>query len=439
MDHEARKALSTARQELLTTLRDGILPFWAERALDERHGGYLTDFDGNGELRPGRHDKYLNTQARLVWCFSELSEVASNPAPLLDLAAKGMEFLRARLLDPEHGGWHWKVARDGGVVDPAKLIYGESFALYGVAAFARRTGDPEARRLAIESFDRIHAAAADTLHGGYFENLRADWTPAGAGAEAGDRKSLDSHMHLLESFTELVRLTGSEIHRRRLRAVRTLIVERMIDLETGAGGNQYDLEFRPLLPIVIPKTWIAERNAEEGVEPEASDVVTTCYGHNLELGWLLGAADGALGEAGASDAVIASLARHALAHGNDPECGGVYREGPPGGTASDTDKEFWQNAESLVGWLEAYRVSRHPAYLDAFLGTWRFARDHLVHPRFGEWRVRTDREGRMLDDDLGNPWKVAYHTGRGALESIRRLDALLAEDGENQGVERGTP
>ncbi len=428
MDREKRNALSIARDELLATLRDGILPFWAERALDDRYGGYLTDFDESGELRPGRCDKYLNTQARLLWCFSELSEIVPDPAPFLGLAASGMEFLRERLLDQEHGGWYWKVARDGRVVDPAKLIYGESFALYGIAAFTRRTGDAEATRLAIETFDRIHAAAADTLHGGYLENLGADWTPAGPGAEAGDRKSLDSHMHLLESFTELVRLTGSAVHQQRLRAVRTLIVERMIDLETGAGGNQYDLEFQPVVPIVIPKTWIAERNAEIGIEPEPSPIVTTCYGHNLELGWLLGAADRALGEEGASDAVISSLASHALAHGYDTEHGGVYREGPPGGAASDTDKEFWQNAESLVGWLEAYRVSRDPAYLDAFLGTWRFARDHLVHPRFGEWRVRTDRAGRMLDGDLGNPWKVAYHTGRGALESIRRLDVLLGDD-----------
>jgi hypothetical protein len=51
-----------------------------------------------------------------------------------------------------------------------------------------------------------------------------------------------------------------------------------------------------------------------------------------------------------------------------------------------------------------------------------------VHPRFGEWCVRTDRTGRLVDGDLGNPWKVAYHTGRGALESIRRLDALLGDD-----------
>src|SRR5262249_6922167 len=150
------------------------------------------------------------------------------------------------------------------------------------------------------------------------------------------------------------------------------------------------------------------------------------YGHSLELAWLLGQADALIGDEGASDACIASLTRHALRHGYDHENGGVYRHGPSRVGATDTEKLFWVNAEALVGFLEGHRVTGDDVFLDAFIGTWDFARNHLVHPTLGEWRTRVTARGDVIDDHLGSPWKAGYHTGRAALESVKRLDALLA-------------
>src|SRR5207245_546749 len=124
-------------------------------------------------------------------------------------------------------------------------------------------------------------------------------------------------------------------HAGRLEQVRELIRTRMIDPATGAGGTQYSVDFTPLAPIVINRTWIAERPGQP--PPPAAPVNLTSYGHNLELGWLLAEADAALGEPGASDAVIERLARHVLANGYDRHHGGVYREGPADGDATDRD------------------------------------------------------------------------------------------------------
>lgn len=106
----------------------------------------------------------------------------------------------------------------------------------------------------------------------------------------------------------------------------------------------------------------------------------------------------------------------------------MYREGPLDGNAFDRDKEFWQNSEALVGWLEAHRATGDERYLEAFLADWDFARRYFVHPEFGEWRVRVAEDGKPLIDDLGNDWKVGYHTGRAARECVRRLDDLLAKE-----------
>jgi len=408
---------------LLSSLRDGILPFWSTRALDTECGGYFTEFDGDGRLVDDAHDKYIVTQSRLVWSFSTFARFADDSSDVLALARHGVDFLVDKFLDQSHGGWRWRVSRAGDPIDEAKLTYGQSFALYALAAFARATGETRAHRLAEETFDILCRNAADSAHGGYYENLERNWRLSAGGSAAGDRKSLDIHMHLLEALAELLRLTSDPVHALRLCEVRELIRSRMIDPSTGAGAMQYSLDFEPLPPIVIDRTWIAERPGARAL-PRAP-VNLTSYGHNLELGWLLADADSALGEAGASDVEIERLARHALAHGYDQRYGGVYREGPADGSAIDRDKEFWQNAEAMVGFLEAHRITGDEAFLDAFEGTWAFAHTHLVHPDFGEWRIRTTETGEVVVGDLGNAWKNAYHTGRAALECVRRLDALL--------------
>ncbi|MFN8482966.1 MAG: AGE family epimerase/isomerase [Anaerolineae bacterium] len=145
-----------------------------------------------------------------------------------------------------------------------------------------------------------------------------------------------------------------------------------------------------------------------------------------ELAWLL---NRALQTAGADPApyhpVMRRLLDHAVAHGVDWEMGGIYRDGVASGEALIREKEFWQHAESLVGFLDGYATFREPRYLDAFEGIWRFVAAHMIAPDVGEWRTLLDRDGRVLDGRLGNPWKVAYHTGRSMLECAERLAQML--------------
>lgn len=170
------------------------------------------------------------------------------------------------------------------MLDPAKLVYGQGFAIYALAVYGAAAHDDDALRLACETFDLLHVHAVDATYGGYLENLDSDWTPFAAPPGESERKSLDIHMHLLEAFTELAVATADATHLRRLSEVRELILTRMIDPLSGVGGNQYDRQFRPLDPVVIDRTWIAERTTPEQRGPFAP---STSYGHNLELGWLL--------------------------------------------------------------------------------------------------------------------------------------------------------
>ncbi|MDR1427359.1 MAG: AGE family epimerase/isomerase [Bifidobacteriaceae bacterium] len=395
---------------------DGLARFWRERAVDPV-AGYHTVFDAEGRADP-ETVKSLIAQTRLLWSCTALARV-TNDSAFADLASFGLDYLVAAFGDNRAGGWYWTVRPDGTPLDSAKLIYGQSFALYALATCAEVLHDDAAHQAAARTFDAMESAV-DARYGGYLENLDRDWNPERT--PSGERKSLDIHLHLLESFTVLARLTGEERHRRRLGEVRGLILDKMIDHAAHAGKNQFTVDFRDVLPIVIDRTWIAERLESP---PPAPQFLTTSYGHNLELGWLLGEADQVLeGSAAVHTDLVDAIGDHTLTWGYDAQYGGIYREGPMTGPATDTDKEFWQNAEALVGFLHAYQLTGRPEYFDAFAHTWEFANRHLIHPTAAEWRIRTTRDGQVIDGALGNQWTGGYHTVRAAIESVRRLKSL---------------
>jgi mannobiose 2-epimerase len=405
--------------EVRRHLEGGIVPFWLERAPDRRFGGFVTNFDSAGRALE-TPEKYLNTQAHLIWWFSRLFRKYPQQQLYAQIARDGVDFLSTCFWDKTHGGWFWKVRSDGTRLDDAKLVYGQSFAIYALSEYSLATGDPRGVELASETFDLLQKHCADTLRGGYFENLDSDWAVAADGASGGDRKSLDTHMHLMESFTVLYAASNRELHRRKLREIIDLITRYMIDPVALCGRNQFNLDFKPVPAITLARTWKAER---QGAKP-ATPVDTTSYGHNLELIWLMHLA---LETSGADLRpyweLWSGVAQNALHYGVDWEYGGIYRDGNSRGPTI-LDKEFWQHAEALVGFLDAYELFGDDKYLEAFERIWNFVAEHMIVEEVGEWRTLLDRAGRPLDAGIGNPWKVAYHTGRAMIECTERLERI---------------
>jgi cellobiose epimerase len=229
-------------------------------------------------------------------------------------------------------------------------------------------------------------------------------------------------MHLMEAFTGLYAVSQAEIHRRKLLELVELIRTHMVNTAYGCGRNQFDAAWRPLPAIAIVRTWNAERNGPGTSQP----LDTTSYGHNVELSWLLHRAlDVAQIDPAPYLPLTRALVDHAIRHGVDWEFGGVFRDGLPEGPPVVLEKEFWQNAEVLVGFIDAYQRFDDPRHFEAAECVWRFVRDHMIAPA-GEWRTLLSRDGHTaIDAALGNSWKAAYHTGRALTESVDRLRDLL--------------
>ena len=62
--------------------------------------------------------------------------------------------------------------------------------------------------------------------------------------------------------------------------------------------------------------------------------------------------------------------------------------------------------------------------IKAFVNVWDFSQKYVVIKGLCEWRTLCDREGSILDGNIGNPWKGSYHTGRATMEMADRLAEL---------------
>ena len=115
---------------------------------------------------------------------------------------------------------------------------------------------------------------------------------------------------------------------------------------------------------------------------------------------------------------------HSVEYGVDWEFGGVYVEGSHAGEVYDREKEFWQQAEMLIGMLDAYRYLKNEKYLDAYENIHRFVFDKMINHELGEWWPLMTRQGVPIWKHMSHSWKINYHDVRSMIQSIVRLDKI---------------
>ena len=118
------------------------------------------------------------------------------------------------------------------------------------------------------------------------------------------------------------------------------------------------------------------------------------------------------------------MARVTLAEGADAAHGGVFAERHEDGRLDD-EKHWWMQAEAVVGFLNAFELTREEPFLAAAERAWAFVERFLVDRIHGEWRWRVQRDGTRIPGlPKVEPWKCPYHNSRAALEVAGRV-ALL--------------
>jgi mannose 2-epimerase len=418
-----KATLSETLQRTEAYLTEKLLPFWIERSPDREYGGFLTYFDRDGKPT-GETTKTFLMQIRMLYTMASAHRAGYGGGACAELAAHAADFLLDHYWDDENEGWFWIADRDGTPTVRSKIGYGQVFGVYAFSEYALATGDPRGREAALRTYGAICTHMADTRNGGFFEIMQPDWQPERPGAYGGDRKSLDVHMHLMEALTTLYEMTGCPTHRRRLLESIDLIVSKMLHPKFGTGLMQFTPDFQPLPAIRFKVSWGRDAEPDDGL---ARPLDYTSYGHNVELAWLLLHAADVLGVERQEYAEIArKLFDQCVEFGIDREYGGVFTEGPNNAPTTLHEKQFWQQAEVLVGMLDAVALFGEDKYWDVFTNVYDFLFGKFVNlDAGGEWFERVNRRGEPVDDALAHAWKISYHSVRSMIQIIQRLRKLL--------------
>ena len=380
--------------EVRENLTSGILPYWL--GLKDPKGGFYGEVSSDGKvLYDAPRGVILN--ARIIWSFAAAYQ-ALHETSYLVAAVHARDYFLEHFCDHKYGGVYWSVEKDGERLDTKKQLYAQGFAIYGLSELYKVTKDDEVLKNAINLYKVVETYFADRENGGYIEALARDFSPLEdmslSAHDINADKTMNSHLHILEAYANLYQVWPEE----ELKGA----VERLLDIigtKVMAADGHLQLYFR--------KDW--------SVMPGG-----VSYGHDIETSWLALECAFAL-----KDLDIVNRVRPwALAMGKAgnegllPD-GSLRYEKLLDGTFDDS-RQWWVQAESVVGNLWLWKYHSDPQGADRALAAWKFIKEHLVDAAAGEWWWAMLPDGKP---DLSQPkagfWKCPYHNTRMCLQVLR--------------------
>jgi mannobiose 2-epimerase len=213
-------------------------------------------------------------------------------------------------------------------------------------------------------------------------------------------KSMNTHLHILEPYTNLYRIWPNEDLKMKIVELLHIFQNKIIDKKTGHFNLFFDMNWR-----------------------KKSTAIS--FGHNIEGAWLLHEAAQIIQD----ESIIKSIQKTAiqlvditLKTGTDKD-GSIFNEYDE--NELDADKHWWVQAEAMVGILDAYTINPKVSYLEAVSKIWVFIKAKLIDTEKGEWFWRVDENGKLITSDykLGF-WKCPYHNSRALMEIIARVKLI---------------
>ncbi|MFO8000148.1 MAG: AGE family epimerase/isomerase [Marinilabilia sp.] len=385
----------------LTKELKNILVFWAEHTIDQRFGGFAGEVDAKGNIVP-HADKGLVLNTRILWTFSAAFNFFRDPA-YLELAERAFDYLLKHFSDQKNGGFFWAVDYKGNVVNDRKQVYGQGFAIYAFSEYFKASGKRESLDHAIQLFDLLDKYSYDPVHGGYLEALSACWNRMDdvrlSTKDANCPKSMNTHLHILEPFSNLYRVWPTDVLHERMQSLIRVFLDRILNNQSHHFHLFFDEEWRV-----------------------QSNMVS--YGHDIEGAWLINEAADLIGDEmlrREAHQKTLQMVDAVLKDGLAPDHSLYYEKDLDSGNLQK-DRHWWVQAEALVGLMDAFENSGDPKYFERFLEIWRYIRHHMIDQDKGGWFGIIEDNGLPGREGVkAGFWKCPYHNTRALMETIQRI------------------
>ena len=389
---QTRDRIESLSRSIEADLIDNVLPFWMDHTVDPEGGFYGTVMN-DGSARQTDKGSILN--ARILWTFSRAYRIYGIPA-YREMADRAAEYYIAHFIDRKYGGVFWTVDSEGNMKDATKQTYANAFGVYGLSEHFRATGDLGSLEAAKDLFSVIQKHAHDISREGYIEVFNRDWSRSdatGVDGIASTTKTMNTHIHLMEAFTNLYLAWPDP-------EVRDAVLELLDIFQT----HLYNADTGHLI-LYCDDDWNV-------LDSEDS------YGHDIETSWLMCESAGAVGDEALVEKVRRQAVRMvdaALAEGLTPE-GAMKMEGPR------PVYQWWSECETVVGCINAWQITGEKKYFDAAVKCWEFTDRVFVDHEAGGWFKETDLSF-VPDPSVpkASLWNCPYHNARMGFEAVARL------------------
>jgi mannobiose 2-epimerase len=385
-------------KEIESELTDNILQFWIDHTVDKENGGFY-GFMSDDLTVDKEHCRSAVLYSRILWTFSTAYRYFKEDK-YLGMANRAYDYIKKYFIDRKNSGVFWLLDYKGNVLDSKKQTYAIAFTIYGMSEFYRATGSRESLDKAIALYKALENHVYDKVNKGYIEAKTMDWQPISnmslSSADMNVSKSMNTHLHVLESYTNLYRVWKDEGLKSSLHELINVIIDKIIDTQKYQFKLFFDDSWKPL----------------------SSDV---SFGHDIEGSWLLYEAAEVLGSPDILNRVreiSVNMARKVISEGIDSKNGGLFYH--KSGQVINDYKEWWPQAESVVGFSNAYQLTGEDSFMEESLKMWSFIKEHFVDRVYGEWLWGSNSDGSYRNEKVG-PWKCPYHNSRMCFEISARF------------------
>lgn len=386
--------------ELQTELKN-ILNYWMDYTPDRVNGGFYGQIS-NKNLVNHEAPKGSVLHARILWSFSAGYNLNQNER-YLEMAERAYQYIAHHFVDNNYGGVYWTTDAQGNPLDTKKQIYAIAFTIYAFSEYFMACGHEVVREHAVNLYRDLVKYSLDVKRGGYYEAFDRFWIPIDdlrlSDKDANEKKTMNTHLHILEAFTNLYRIWPDEELGGRIADLLDNFTDHIVDAETGHLKLFFDEEWQNRSLLIS-------------------------YGHDIEAAWLLLEAAEVTGDQVRIELMRLLAVKMAQAATNGLDAGGgLWYETDPVEGHTIEEKHWWVQAEAMVGFYNAWRISEDPYFLELSKNVWEFTKAYVIDHDRGEWHWGIQKNGSLMPgEDKVGLWKCPYHNSRACIELIRRIN-----------------